>query len=215
MRLSDRLQQSRAALVTAREEERRRLRRDLHDGVGAALAGIRLQVETARDLVTDPVAGSLLQSAAAGVATAVDDVRAITDDLRPAVLDDLGLEAGLHGLAHRMATPGAAIDVEVDLPGPLPAAVEVACYRIAAEALANAIRHAGATPGRRSPRRHRHLDVAAGRGRRGRPARSGRASTASDWPRCASAPKRSAGELEVTSTGSGTLVRAELPMEAR
>ena len=145
LRLSDRLQQSRSALVTAREEERRRLRRDLHDGVGAALAGIRLQVETARDLVTDPVAGSLLQSAAAGVATAVDDVRAITDDLRPAVLDDLGLEAGLRGLALRMATPATAIDVNVDVPGPLPAAVEVACYRIVAEALANAIRHAGAS----------------------------------------------------------------------
>ncbi len=141
---SESLQHSRAALVTAREEERRRLRRDLHDGVGAALAGIRLQVETARDLVTDPVAGGLLRSAAAGVATAVDDVRAITDDLRPSVLDDLGLEAGLRGLADRMATPAIDVDVDVDLVGPLSAAVEVACYRIAAEALANAIRHAGA-----------------------------------------------------------------------
>ena len=94
LRLPDRLQQSRGALVTAREEERRRLRRDLHDGVGAALAGVRLQVETARDLVADAVAGGCCGPRPAGVATAVDDLRAITDDLRPAVLDDLGLAAG-------------------------------------------------------------------------------------------------------------------------
>ena len=200
--------------MTAREEERRRLRRDLHDGVGAALAGVRLQVETARDLVTDPVAGGLLNAAAAGVATAVEDVRAITEDLRPAVLDDLGLGAGLRGLADRMATPGTTIDVAVDVDGSLPAAVEVACYRIAAEALANAIRHAGArrvavqldgTPAWLS------LQVEDdGVGLSGRP-RAGGLGLASMRQRA----EEIGGRLVVTNTGSGTLIRAELPMEAR
>ena len=159
LRLAERLQHSRAALVTAREEERRRLRRDLHDGVGAALAGLRLQVESARELVDDPVARGLLDSASGGAATVVDDLRAITDDLRPAGLDDLGLEAGLRSLAERMSTPATAIDVRVAVPSGLPAAVDVACYRIAAEALANAVRHA---------RRHQGLARAGPGGRRRR-----------------------------------------------
>lgn len=213
LRLSERLQHSRAALVTAREEERRGLRRDLHDGVGAALAGVRLQVETARDLVVDPVARGLLVSAAGGVAAAVDDVRAITDDLRPAALDDLGLAAGLRGLAERMATPGTAVSVTADLPGRLPAAVEVACYRIAAEALANAVRHAGAqrvelrasaTPGLVT------LCVEDdGSGLPAQPRRGG-LGLASMRQRA----EEIGGRLDVTSTGRGTLVHAELPTEA-
>jgi signal transduction histidine kinase len=214
LRLSDRLQQSRAAIVTAREEERRRLRRDLHDGVGAALAGVRLQVETARDLVTEPVASGLLQSAATGVATAVADVRAITDDLRPAVLDDLGLEGSMRGLAHRMATPGTAIDVDVDVHGSMPAAVEVACYRIAAEALANAIRHADA----RRVVVHLHGTTTClslqveddGVGLSGRPRGNG-LGLASMRQRA----EEIGGQLVMTSTASGTVVRADLPMEPR
>jgi signal transduction histidine kinase len=144
LQLTDSLQQAREHLVAAREEERRRVRRDLHDGVGAALAGVRLQMDSARDLVEDPLAGKLLDAAADGLAEAVQDLRSVTDDLRPPALDDLGLAASLRALADRLRRP--ALDVEVDVPDlpPLPAAVDVACYRIAAEALANAVRHAGA-----------------------------------------------------------------------
>ncbi|HEU5037331.1 MAG TPA: sensor histidine kinase [Nocardioides sp.] len=215
LRLSDRLQQSRAALVTAREEERRRLRRDLHDGVGAALAGVRLQVETARDLVgDDAVAGGLLQSAAGGVASAVDDLRAITDDLRPAAIDDLGLAAGLRGLADRMTTPAIAVRVETDVAGPLPAAVEVAAYRIAAEALANAVRHAAArricvrlaaAPGRVT------LDVEDDGAGMPQTPRAGGLGLASMRQRA----EEIGGLLTITSAGTGTLVHAELPTEAR
>jgi signal transduction histidine kinase len=145
LQLHGRLQQSREALVAAREEERRRLRRDLHDGLGATLAGVRLQLESARDLVDDPVAGRLLDAAGAGVQHAVGDVRSLTDDLRPPALDDLGLSAALAAVADRLRTPELDVVVETgDLP-PLPAAVEVACYRITAEALANAVRHARAS----------------------------------------------------------------------
>jgi signal transduction histidine kinase len=139
------LRRSREALVAAREEERRRLRRELHDGVGAALAGARLQLESARALVEDPVAGRLLDAAGAGVAAAVDDVRHVTEDLRPPALDELGLAVSLRGLAERMSSPAHPVQAAVvELP-PLPAAVEVACFRIASEALTNAIRHSGGT----------------------------------------------------------------------
>ena len=144
LRLTVRLQRSREALVRAREEERRRVRRDLHDGVGAALAGVRLQLEAAQDRVADPLAQRMVGAAADAVAEAVDGIRHVTEDLRPPALDDLGLPTCLRQLAARMSTPELAVRVEVgDLP-PLGAAVEVACYRIVAEALANARRHARA-----------------------------------------------------------------------
>lgn len=214
LRLSERLQHSRAALVTAREEERRRLRRDLHDGVGAALAGVRLQVETARDLVADPVAGDLLRSAASGVAAAVDDVRGITDDLRPAALDDLGLAAGLRGLAERMATPGTAIEVVADLPSALPAAVEVACYRIAAEALANAVKHAGA--GRvvlRVSGGPQAVTLTVEDDGTGLPARPRAGGLGLDSMR--QRAEEIGGRVTIAGTSTGTLLHAELPTEAR
>ena len=145
LRLTDDLRRSREALVAAREEERRRLRRDLHDGVGAALAGVRLQLDAARDLVEDDRAARILSAAVAGVAEAVSDVRRITEDLRPPALDELGLAASLTALGDRLRTPALDVTVQVpELPA-LPAATEVAAYRVAAEALANAARHSGAS----------------------------------------------------------------------
>jgi two-component system NarL family sensor kinase len=146
LRLTEDLRRSREALVTAREEERRRLRRELHDGVGAALAGLRLQLDAAHELVSDPRPRRILAAARAGATEAVGDVRHITEDLRPPALDELGLAGSLRALADRSRTPALEVLVEVpaDLP-PLPAATEVACYRIAAEALANAARHSGVT----------------------------------------------------------------------
>ena len=87
----------------------------------------------------------MLAAAVSAVTEAVDGVRHVTDDLRPPALDELGLDRCLVLLAERMSTPGVDVRAEV---GPLPAldaAVEVACYRIAAEALTNARRHASAT----------------------------------------------------------------------
>jgi signal transduction histidine kinase len=142
--LSEQLRRSREALVAAREEERRRLRRDLHDGVGAALAGARLQLESARELADDGRVVRMLDAAGRAVSEAVDDVRRLTDDLRPPALDELGLGDSLRGLAQRVATPSLRVTAELTAVPTLPAAVEVACYRIAAEALTNAARHAGA-----------------------------------------------------------------------
>jgi signal transduction histidine kinase len=144
VRLSARLQRSRELLVTAREEERRRLRRDLHDGVGAALAGVRLQLESAQDRVSDPRTRRMVETAVSAVAEAVDGVRHATEDLRPPALDELGLASCLRLLAERMSTPDVPVRAEVEPLPRLGAAVEVACYRIAAEALTNARRHANA-----------------------------------------------------------------------
>ena len=142
VRLAARLQRNRELLVAAREEERRRLRRDLHDGVGAALAGARLQLESAQERVSDPQARRMVDAAVAAVGEAVDGVRHATDDLRPPALDELGLVACLRLLAGRMSTPDVRVRADVDALPELGAAVEVACYRICAEALTNARRHA-------------------------------------------------------------------------
>jgi len=150
-RLTVDLQQARERLVVAREEERRRLRRDLHDGLGPALAAQTLKIGSARHFLTrDPaLAGRLLDELERDVGAALADVRRLVYNLRPPALDDLGLVGALGLLAAQYGgegagAPGLRVRVETgDLP-PLPAAVEVAAYRIAQEALANVARHAGA-----------------------------------------------------------------------
>jgi signal transduction histidine kinase len=131
-------------LVLAREEERRRLRRDLHDGLGPALAGLTLQVDTVRNQLAQPqVAEDGLLGLRAGIQQTVLDVRRIVEGLRPAALDDLGLVEAVRQLASTTG-PGPVVEVVADRLPALPAAVEVAAYRIVQEALANAVRHAGA-----------------------------------------------------------------------
>lgn len=139
------LQRARADLVTAREEERRRLRRDLHDSLGPGLGAVTLRIETARELATrDPAAADrTLDQATADVSALLADVRRLVHDLRPPTLDELGLRGALTEQARRRSGDGLAIDVEGE-PGELPAAVEVAAFRIVAEALTNVVRHAGA-----------------------------------------------------------------------
>ncbi|MDQ0573978.1 sensor histidine kinase [Agromyces albus] len=137
---------SRQLVVAAREEERRRLRWDLHDGVGPSIAALALQAETARDLVAeDPAAATeILDRLVPRLNGAVAEVRAIVHELRPPTLDELGLAGAVRELATRFA--GRDLQVEVDLSdvGELPAAVDLAAYRIVSEALANAVRHSGA-----------------------------------------------------------------------
>jgi signal transduction histidine kinase len=141
VQLSDALQASRREIVTGREEERRRLRRDLHDGLGPVLASVALQADTARELVdTDPVeTKQLLAGIMTEAQTAVDNIRRLVYGLRPPALDELGLVKAL-----RQTTGRHPMQVMIEAPDPLPslpAAVEVAAYRIAQEAINNAIRH--------------------------------------------------------------------------
>ncbi|KAB8183082.1 hypothetical protein FH610_021360 [Microbispora catharanthi] len=150
VRLAREVQTSRERLVIAREEERRRLRRDLHDGLGPGLAaiGVRLDVIEATAPDTSPAMRSSLSEVRQLVQGLVGDVRRIVHDLRPPALDELGLAGALEDLAldtEEAVEAGPAVTVRVPEPLPeLPAAVEVAAYRIAQEALANALRHARA-----------------------------------------------------------------------
>jgi signal transduction histidine kinase len=158
------LDASRAGLVTTREEERRRLRRDLHDGLGPTLAGLTLGLDTARARSAgQPELQELLGRLKAETQRAVTDVRRIVYGLRPPALDEFGLVGSLCEEVARLQHEAPALMVTLDAPdenlADLPAAVEVACYRIVTEALTNVTRHAHAT--RCSVRIHRNhgLDV--------------------------------------------------------
>lgn len=140
------LQRSRERLVSALEEERRRLRRDLHDGLGPALAAQTLKAGSARALFTrDPErAQALLEELETDAQTAMADVRRLVYNLRPPALDQLGLAGAIRQTA---ATHAGAMRMMVELPEhlpALPAAVELAAYRIVQEALTNVTRHARA-----------------------------------------------------------------------
>ncbi|RIK37141.1 MAG: sensor histidine kinase [Chloroflexi bacterium] len=157
-RLAADLQRSRERLVTSREEERRRLRRDLHDGLGPTLASHSFQLEEALELLAgdpasgaapDPVAATaLLRDLKTQTQAMVADIRRLIYQLRPPALDELGLLGALQIQAAKLAGANQTLRIAVAatpavLP-PLPAAVEVAAYRIVLEALTNVTRHAQA-----------------------------------------------------------------------
>ena len=148
--LAEELRVAREDLVASVADERRRLRREIHDGVGPTLAGIALGVESAARAVDrdPPRARRLLDDMRSDVAALVDEVRGVVDGLRPSLLDELGLVGSLRLVADGLARRGpVAVRVDCDLNEDveLPAAVEVAAYRIVGEALTNVTRHAGAT----------------------------------------------------------------------
>jgi len=150
--LTQDLQRSREHLVSAREEERRRLRRDLHDGLGPMLSAILLKIGLTRTLhLRDPeTTDTLLKQLETEIETVIGDIRRVVYNLRPPALDELGLVGALReyiaGFSHA-ERPHTALKVSVEAPEtlpPLPAAVEVAAYRIVQEAVTNVIRHARA-----------------------------------------------------------------------
>lgn len=143
------LRRSRRALASSREEERRRLHRDLHDGLGPTLAGLYQRMDAAHRLIgSDPDrARSLLADSRAQTLRTIDEIRELVDALRPAVLDDLGLAGALALVIERLAPPPGppVVELHADPLPPLPAGVEVAAYRIVVEAVTNAMRHSDAT----------------------------------------------------------------------
>ncbi len=147
VRLTADLQLSRERLVRAREEERRRLRRDLHDGLGPTLATITVKAEAAHDAIAaEPAQAMLLLKELIDQAqTAITDIRRLVYNLRPPALDDLGFVAAIRAQAMHYEHPSLRVSIEASEPLPeLPAAVEVAAYRIVQEALTNVVRHANA-----------------------------------------------------------------------
>lgn len=149
LRLTQDLQRSREKLVTAQEEERRRLRRDLHDGLGPTLASLSHRLDNAADLVkSDPDQSTqLLRELKGQVKETVAEIRRLVYALRPPVLDEFGLVSALREHVAPYSGPnGMSVSFDVTEPmPPLPAAVEVAAYRIVMEALTNIVQHAQAT----------------------------------------------------------------------
>jgi signal transduction histidine kinase len=148
VRLTAELRRSNLAVLSGREEERRRMRRDLHDGMGPALTGISMATRTLAKRLERDDAGTANAALADRIADEVDaaarEVKKIVHDLRPTALDNEGLPAAL--VAFVRGLDGAVrVDLDVpDAPARLPAVVEVAAYRIATEALTNVVRHAHA-----------------------------------------------------------------------
>jgi signal transduction histidine kinase len=143
------LQTSRGEAIQAIEEERRRLRRDLHDGLGPTLTGVAFATDAARNKLRDDPSGAdeLLARLRSDTASAITEIRRLVEGLRPPALDELGLVAAVRQQARGMHTAGGApLSVTISAPDPmpeLPAAAEVAAFRIVVEALTNVARHSG------------------------------------------------------------------------
>jgi signal transduction histidine kinase len=147
-RSNEHLQSARARLVTAREEERRRLRRDLHDGLGSALTSVTFQLDAAGNLLdrNPDAVRTLLKELKGQIQVSIADIRRLVYNLRPPILDEWGLVGAIREQVAQYELNAVRVTVEASEPFPvLPAAVEVAAYRIALEGLANVIKHAQAT----------------------------------------------------------------------
>jgi signal transduction histidine kinase len=147
-RLTDELRAERNRVVEATQAERRRLRQELHDGLGPSLTGVGLGLEAAQagPLSTDPRTAELLDRLRTEVAASLEEIRRIIEDLRPASLDGADLVTALRRRTSVAADAGLVVHLELgsDLPA-LPPDVETAVFRIADEALTNVVRHARAT----------------------------------------------------------------------
>lgn len=149
VRLSEELKKSRTALVKSREEDRRRLKRDIHDGIGSNLAAFHMQTyNLMKSIKSDPdKAVRIADLLRKEIKNTIMEVRRIVYDLRPHALDEVGLVAAIKAYASNLSFENDSLLITVDAPEPLPllpAAVEVAVYRIASEALTNVRKHASA-----------------------------------------------------------------------
>ena len=142
-RQEEELRASRARIVKAGDDARRRLERNLHDGAQQRLVALSLSLRLAQAKARSdpPAADAVLESAREELAAALDELRELARGIHPAVLTDRGLAAALEALASRLPIP-----VEIHTPDTeLPQAVEAAAYYVVAEALANVIKYARAT----------------------------------------------------------------------
>jgi len=146
-RLTDELRTERNRVVEATQTERRRLRQELHDGLGPSLTGVGLGLEAAQNgpLAQERATAELLSRLRAEVAGSLEEIRRIIEDLRPVSLDGADLVTALRARTATAADSGMVVRLEVQpqLP-PLPPEVETALFRIADEALTNVVRHAAA-----------------------------------------------------------------------
>lgn len=210
------LQRSRRELVTAVEEERRRLRRDLHDGLGPALAGITLGLRGAMNrMEAEPEdAHKRMLVIESQIETVIADLRQVVYGLRPPALDEFGLlralELQVANITAEHANLTATVIADPDGLPALPAAAEVAAYRIAIEAVANVVRHSGASICR--------LEVFADCALRVRVTDDGRGFDAETRAGVGITAMREraaevGGTLDIQQGPHGTVVRATIPIE--
>jgi signal transduction histidine kinase len=143
-RSRDELLASRRRIVAAADQSRRRIERDLHDGIQQRLVSLLLDLRTAEAGVPADrtQVKSQLAAIADGLTNALDDLREISRGIHPAILSEGGLAPAVKALARRSPVP---VEVEVDLPARLPESVEVGTYYVVSEALANTAKHAHAS----------------------------------------------------------------------
>jgi signal transduction histidine kinase len=142
LRLIEELRASRLRIVAAQDEERRRIERDIHDGVQQRLVSLSLALRMAATGPTSTAATTALDSAAAEAGAALAELRRLARGIHPAIVSEGGLVAALESLAERSAVPTEVVGVPLER---LPPPVEVTVYYLVAEALANAAKHARAT----------------------------------------------------------------------
>ncbi|MFF2923425.1 sensor histidine kinase [Streptomyces celluloflavus] len=135
------LTESRAGAVDAADAERRRIERDLHDGAQQRLVSLALNLGLAKATLTDlsPAAREAIEAAHREAKEAIEELNSLVRGLHPAVLDELGLDAALSGLAARAPLP---VRLRVDLPERAGPAVEGVAYFVVSEALTNVVKHA-------------------------------------------------------------------------
>jgi signal transduction histidine kinase len=197
---------SRARVVQAGDEQRRRLERNLHDGAQQRLVSVALTLRVARARLEpgSPVA-ELLEDAARELDTGLAELRELARGLHPAILGDLGLPRAIEALANRLPL---AVEVDAPLEERLPPHVEATAYYIVSEALANVTKHAGASLARVSVR----VDGAMLRCEVADDGRGGADASGSGLRGLADRVEALAGRLAVSSTaGAGTTLRAEMP----
>jgi PAS domain S-box-containing protein len=141
----ERLQTLSTRLLEAQEAERRAIARELHDEIGQALTAVRIDLQTLQPLVADE-GRPVVDSALTITRRVVSQVRDLSLDLRPSLLDDLGLTAAIRWYLerheHRLGVSATLVGDLADVR--LPPQIETACFRVAQEALTNVARHAGA-----------------------------------------------------------------------
>ncbi len=135
-----------SALIRAQEDERRRIARDLHDVVGQALTAVKLSLEAAERRTDEPSARVYIREGVGIVEQAIQDVRTLALDLRPSVLDDLGIVPAIRWYLNREARrSGCTVSLLAEIGPPrLDPDLETTCFRIVQEALTNIARHARA-----------------------------------------------------------------------
>jgi signal transduction histidine kinase len=142
LRLIEELKASRLRIVAAQDEERRRIERDIHDGVQQRLVSLSLALRMAAAEPKPAARAVVLDAAVEEAQSALADLRRLARGIHPAIVSEGGLVAALESLAERAAVPTKVVGVPTER---LPASIEVTIYYLVAEALANAAKHAQAT----------------------------------------------------------------------